>query len=330
MFAKILVPINSDDLEIARGIVPHIRWLARKLASDVVFLSVIPINRTENGTETAQIFDQVESDVALRLDGLIEAIGDPRLKAETVVEFGPPAEKIVETCSQLACDAIAMSTHGGGLLAQAFAGSVTTDVIDRAEVPILVINSGGSEDDLADDVHTSTVYVALDGTQEAEAVIPHVEFLASELGLNVVLIRAVEDISKQSPMLVEATGAVLGETVELSSEEWPGVVVAGDATLVSTPEIATEMSVDYFVRLTADLNLKGISATWVLLEGDTKERLLDVLGESARNMIAVTHSGKSGLKRWIVGSVSEELIKRTGSPVLVAPPSLQREVIANT
>ena len=34
MFAKFLVPINPDDREIACGILPHISWLARTLASE--------------------------------------------------------------------------------------------------------------------------------------------------------------------------------------------------------------------------------------------------------------------------------------------------------
>jgi nucleotide-binding universal stress UspA family protein len=324
MFAKFLVPINPDDREIASGILPHVTWLARTLASEVVFLSVIPIDRTEDGPETAQIFDQAEGDVARRLNGLVESIKGPGLRWETLVEFGSPAETIVDTCNRLACDTIAMSTHGGGLLAQVFAGSVTTEVIASAQVPVVVINPARSDVAFADAVGISTIYVALDGTPEAEAVLPHVEFLAAKLGLEVVLLRAVDEIAKQSPSVLEATEAILDETGELGSQERPGVVVTGDATLVANTDIATELSIDYFTQITEDLMEKGLNARWVLLEGHAKERLLEVFEGSARNMIAVTHSGRSGLKRWVLGSVSEELINKTGNPVLVVPTGAQR------
>ena len=112
MFAKFLVPINPDDREIACGILPHISWLARTLASEVVFLSVIPIDRAEDGPETAQIFDQVEGDVARRLNGLVESIEDPGTQMGDSGRIRFTRETIVDTCNRLACDAIAMSTHG--------------------------------------------------------------------------------------------------------------------------------------------------------------------------------------------------------------------------
>ena len=325
MFARVLVPINPDDSEMAGGVLPYVTWLARTLASEVVFLSVIPVDRTDDGPETAQIFDQAEADVALRLDGLAKPLTSSGLRCETLVDFGSPAEKIIDTCDRLACDTIAMSTHGGGILAQAFAGSVTTEVIGSAHVPVMVTNlnprrnptrSGAASEDT---VGISALYVALDGTPEAEAVMAHVEFLAGRLGIEIVLLRAVDEIAKQSPIVVEATEAFLDETGESNVQERPGVVVTGDTTLVASPDVATEMSIDYFTQMADELMKKHLNARWLLLEGDAKERILDVFQESRHNMIAVTHSGKSGLKRWIVGSVAEELIKRTGNPVLVVP-----------
>ena len=310
MFAKVLVPINPDDREIASAIVPHVRWLVDRLAPEMVILAVIPVSRTEDGPETARIFDRAESDVALLLDDLVRSIGGPVLESDKLVEFGSPAETIVDTCSRLGCDLIAMSTHGGGLLAQALAGSVTTEVMGSAQVPVLVINPSRSDDQIAEAVDISTVYVALDGTPEAEAVIPQVEFLATKLGLEVVLLQATNEIAKPSTPLAE-----------------PAVVVTGDATFVSIPEVVADPSIDYFTRLVADLTDKGIDARWILLEGTAKERLVGVFEESLRSMIAVTRSGKSGLKRWIAGSVPEELIKRTGSPVLIVPPALQPHLV---
>ena len=112
MFAKVLVPINPDDRDIAGAIVPHVTWLVERLASEVVFLSVIPVSRTGDGPETAPIFGPAEDRVASLLDDLLQSIGGPVLRAETLVEFGSPAETIVDVCDRLGCDLIAMSTHG--------------------------------------------------------------------------------------------------------------------------------------------------------------------------------------------------------------------------
>ena len=316
MFNKFLVPINPDDRDIASGIVAHATRLAGRLASEVVFLSVIPFDRTNKAPGTAEIFERAKFDVERRLESLVESTGNPGVSLETLVEFGAPAETIVETCRRLACDIIAMSTHGGGLLAQAFAGSVTTNVIACAPVPVLVINPTIAADSLSDAVDISTIHVALDGTPEAEAVLPPVEYLAAKLGFNVVLMRAVDEIAKKTSGPAGATRVLPDENGVLYSQERRGLAPNGAAYAASE---STEPSAKYLARLTEGLNKKGLSARWVLLEGDAKKCFLGAVEESSCNMIAVTHSGKSGLRRRITGSVSEGLIKKTRYPVLVVP-----------
>ena len=316
MFNKFLVPINPDDRDIASGIVAHATWLAGRLASEVVFLSVIPFDRTNDAPGTAEIFERAKCDVERRLRSLVESTGSPGVRLETLVEFGAPAETIVETCRRLACDIIAMSTHGGGRLAKALAGSVTTNVIACAPVPVLVINPTIAADSLSDAVDISTIHVALDGTPEAEAVIPPVEYLAVKLGFNVVLMRAVDEIDRKQVSPADATRVLPDENGVLYSQEHRGLASDGTASARRT---STEPSAKYLARLTEDLNRKGLSARWVLLEGDAKKCFLGAVEESSCNMIAVTHSGKSGLRRRITGSVSEGLIKKTGYPVLVVP-----------
>ncbi len=316
MFNKFLVPINPDDRDIASGIVAHATWLAGRLASEVVFLSVIPFDRTNNAPGTAEIFERAKFDVERRLESLVESTESPGVRLETVVEFGSPAETIVETCRRLACDIIAMSTHGGGLFAKALAGSVTTNVIACAPVPVLVINPTIAVDSLSDAIDISTIHVALDGTLEAEAVLPHVEYLAAKLGFNVVLMRAVDEIAKNPSTSARATRVLPDENGVLYRRERQGPESNGTASAASA---SAEPSAAYLARLTEELRRKGLSAKWVLLEGDAKKCFLGAFEESSHNMIAVTNSGRSGLRRRITGSVSEGLIKKTGYPVLVVP-----------
>ena len=236
MFTKFLVPINPDDLEIASGVVEYATWLAARLASEVVFLSVIPIDRTEEGPGTAEIFERARSDVELRLESLVESMRGAGVRLEARVEFGSPAETIVETCRLLGFDIIAMSTHGGGRLAQALAGSVTTDVIADAPVPVLVVNPTISADSPADAVEISKVYVALDGTAEAEAVLPHVEFLAARLGFDVVLLRAVNEIAKEPATLEESMESFRSDNGDHDGNGRAYAALKETVLLVSGPE----------------------------------------------------------------------------------------------
>ncbi len=326
MFSKFLVPINPDDRDIASGIVAHATWLADRLASKVVFLSVIPVDRTEEESDTAEIFERARSDVQLRLESLVESMRSRGVRLDTLVEFGSPAETIVETCRRLRCDLIAMSTHGGGLLAQTFAGSVTTDVIADAPVPVLVVNPTISADSSADAVDISRVYVALDGTREAEAVLPHVEFLAAKLGFDVVLVRAVNEIAREPEFLEGLTESFPSEDGDHDGNDRTYAALKETVLLVSGPEVRAEQSDDYLATIANNFNSKGLSTRCVLLEGDAKKCILGAFEESSHNMIAVTHNRRSGLRRRITGSVSEGLIKKTGSPVLVVPTRVEAAV----
>ncbi len=319
MFTKFLVPINPDDRDIASGIVAHATWLADRLASEVVFLSVIPIDRTEKGPDTAEIFERAKSDVELRLESLVESMRSRGVRLDTLVEFGSPAETIVETCRRLACDLIAMSTHGGGLLAQTLAGSVTKDVIADAPVPVLVVNPTISADSTAEAVDISRVYVALDGTPEAEAALPHVEFLAARLGFDIVLVRAVNEIGKEPAFLESPTASFRSGDGDHDGDEHAYAALKETVLLVSGPGAAAEQSDDYLDTIANDLSYKGLNTRCVLLEGDAKKCILGAFDESSHDMIAVTHNGRSGLRRRIAGSVSDGLIKKTGNPVLVVP-----------
>ncbi len=319
MYTKFLVPINPDDRDIASGIVAHATWLADRLASEVVFLSVIPIDRTEKGPDTAEIFERAKSDVEVRLESLVECMRSRDVGMDTLVEFGSPAETIVETCRRLRCDLIAMSTHGAGLLAKTFAGSVTTDVIADAPVPVLVVNPTVSADSSAEAVDISRVYVALDGTPEAEAVLPHVEFLAARLGFEIVLVRAVNEIAKESGILEGPTESFASENGDHSGNARTYAALKETVVLVPGPGASVEQSDDYLATVSDNLNDKGLSTRCVLLEGDAKKCILGAFEESSHDMIAVTHNGRSGLRRRIAGSVSDGLIKKTGNPVLVVP-----------
>jgi len=55
-----------------------------------------------------------------------------------VVE-GDPAGEILEKADQLKVDMMVMGSHGKGLLAHAFLGSVADKVLNRIKIPVFII-----------------------------------------------------------------------------------------------------------------------------------------------------------------------------------------------
>ena len=53
--------------------------------------------------------------------------------------------------------------------------------------------------------------------------------------------------------------------------------------------------------------------------GDPASEILSVAREVEAAMIVIPSQGKSGLRRWMIGSVAERVVRRAACPVLVLP-----------
>ena len=61
----------------------------------------------------------------------------------------------------------------------------------------------------------------------------------------------------------------------------------------------------------------GLEAESIILKGSLAEKILDFANEHDFEMIVVGLLGKSGIKRFMIGSVSEKVVRNANVPVLV-------------
>lgn len=71
--------------------------------------------------------------------------------------------------------------------------------------------------------------------------------------------------------------------------------------------------------LAGGLRERGLAATGLLIEGPTLETLLEEAGRLEADVIVLGSHGHGALYRAIVGSFSEEVLRRARCPVLVVP-----------
>jgi nucleotide-binding universal stress UspA family protein len=67
-----------------------------------------------------------------------------------------------------------------------------------------------------------------------------------------------------------------------------------------------------------------------LLRGHPAATIVDLVRETPGSLVAMTTHGRSGIGRWILGSVADRVIRHSGVPVLVvrASEQLMRDVPA--
>lgn len=66
-------------------------------------------------------------------------------------------------------------------------------------------------------------------------------------------------------------------------------------------------------------NAKGIEVKSFILEGDPAEKIIDFARENNINLVVMGTLGKSGIERFLIGSVSEKVIRNSDSEVLIVP-----------
>lgn len=138
---KVLVPVDGSSS--AERAVRYVVALSKTYpALEVVLVNIqLPVANWEVGSFLKK--EEVEA-VAVSRGGdtlqparaLLEAAG---VRYTPVVLIGPAGELIVNTAIEHQCDGIVMGTRGMGNAANMLLGSVSSEVIQRAEIPVTLI-----------------------------------------------------------------------------------------------------------------------------------------------------------------------------------------------
>ncbi len=136
-----------------------------------------------------------------------------------------------------------------------------------------------------------TILVPLDGSQRAEAILPHIESLAECLGSKIVIVNVVE------PVVVPLTAEVVFSPADMEQQE--------------------EESRSYLHSVQARLLEKGLTAEARMMYGPVVEGIVLAAEEAGADLIAMASHGRSGLGHVFYGSVAAGVLHRVDRPLLV-------------
>ncbi len=137
------------------------------------------------------------------------------------------------------------------------------------------------------------VLVALDGSEDAEAILPFLERLADPVDVEVILLRVVEPPS-------------------------PGEAhAAAGAVAPYTPLLRQLEAKEYLAEVAKRLGAKGLRVRTRLGLGAPAREIVDFAKADQADLIAMTTHGRGGLRRVLFGSVAEEVLRQAEIPVLL-------------
>ena len=163
------------------------------------------------------------------------------------------------------------------------------------------------------------IIVPCDGSELAqESVFPHVEELAKATGAEIIIVRVVPVPAGRSGTAFRA-GA---PEMPISLPETPEDARVARHPIYKDQEIASaEAEARHSVaRAEAMLHEKGIIARSEVLLGRPADEIIEYAKEQDADLIVMCSHGRSGIGRWVFGSVTDKVLRGTGTPVLIIRP----------
>ena len=297
MYTRMLIPLDGSKL--AENVLPYARALAGALDLRIELLSVVDLMDFARTTHAGHVrdFDPIIEAAVREGEQYLEGVARSFTgrKVTCVVEQGQADQIIIEKAAGDKETLIGMATRGRSGIHRWLMGSVAEKVLRGATNPLLLVR--GDEEGKSDGEATlKSIVVPLDGSKMAETVLPRAVDLAKKLGLEIVLTRAY-----QIPL--SAYGGA--DAAFIPNNE-------GLLTLVRQESEA------YLETKVNELHQNGIEkVSSILLVGSGADEIIDLARSTPNNLIAMCTHGRSGVKRWALGSVTEKVVRHSGDPVLV-------------
>jgi len=279
-YRKILVAVDGSDS--SKNAFRQACKIARDDKSWITVITTIPFY--QDLFQMPSIQEKVSN--TLRADGErvlaeIKGIADEEdAFIRPILQEGSPVTTIIDTAAEYNFDLIVMGRHGKSQLERALVGSVTARVIGHSQSDVLVVPKGAV-------VGWNNILISTDGSKFSAAATEKAIDLAKSYGGQ---LKAVSIVDVTEEFHAEAPGAV---------EE---LVKKAKGFVDDVKKMA---------------ETQGVKTETLVREGETYKVIVDLSKELKSDVIVMGSHGRTGMKRLLMGSVTEKVIGYALCPVLV-------------
>lgn len=287
MYDTILVP--TDGSAAADKAAKTALALAQRFDASIHAISV-----TELDDVPADVAPEATEELTQRGAETLATFADQAAEAGVtttthVIETTEPTHQaIIDYATDHDADLIVIGTQGRTGLSRLVTGSVTERTLRVSPVPVLTVH-----EDTSLDPGFETVLVPTDGSDAASVAADHGMTLA-----------AATDAAMHVVHVVDLT-AVSGEF--------------GSVEILDSLEEAGQEAVDDMIDRDDEADVRSVEAS--VLSGTPVQALLNYVDERDIDLIVMGTHGRTGLDRYLLGSVTEKIVRLADVPVLTVAPS---------
>jgi nucleotide-binding universal stress UspA family protein len=138
------------------------------------------------------------------------------------------------------------------------------------------------------------VLVPLDGSEVAECALPHLQAIASGCDVvDVVFLKVMEPLSI------------------------PGEYVISEGDRVKLESRYRSEAQSYMERIVKQIQEGGLNVRADIIQGEAAESIVDYVDKQKVNLVIMATHGRSGIRRWAMGSVADKVVRHLNVPVLL-------------
>jgi nucleotide-binding universal stress UspA family protein/sporulation protein YlmC with PRC-barrel domain len=277
---RILVPLDGSPL--ADRVLAQLRRLLTTRDHEAVLLTVVPADPDPKAV------DRRRQDARDHLAGVRDALVDQGALASIEVLVGDAAEQIVAHATRIQAELVVMATHGRTGLSRFVRGSVAESVIRTCPVPVLVANPKAVDVRGAHgELRLSKLLVPLDGSETSRQVLPLVEAIAKQYDSEVLLLHV----------------------------HW--IPYTTDPYMTTYAPPPPEQITAGLEPVRQALAARGIRARSVAGVGPEALGIVATADSEDVDLVVMSTHGRSGVSRWLWGSVAEQVLRHCTRPLLV-------------
>lgn len=292
---KILMP--TDFSACANAALGHALFLAEHLDADLDILHVVvlhnadPLEPTSQFPDADSIYRSLQEIASSELHGLLKDHRTDHLDIREVQRRAvAAAPAIVEYVEEEGIDLVVLGAHGRRGFRRFLMGSVAEEVVRLAPCPVMTLRGTGPTPKLE---RWEKIVVPFDFSEEAKTALETAKELAARYGSKVHVVHVVEPIMEPHPYV----------PLHYRNEEF------------DLPRLLEHVRQDLesLVKTCGDAS---IACKVAVLEGSPGLRVAEYAEEIAAELIVLTTHGRTGLKRFFLGSVAEKVVRSSNIPVL--------------
>jgi nucleotide-binding universal stress UspA family protein len=292
MLEKILIPLDGSKLSDAA--LGHGEELARAFDSELHLLGVCE-GPDEKHHRLMQAYLEKKAEVMRRV-----VSGKP-LNVKTVVLCGEPASRIIDHALRERMDLIVTVSHGHTGIMPWTMGSTANKIVHGAPVPVLLLRAAAVKKNGSRKSIFAKILLPLDGSVAGETALPYVLEIAAKLKSKVTLLSVVE-----SGQHVHTIGGL--DYIRFPEQQ--------------VQKMRQDLSA-YLDGAVKKFRDRGIEARAELTTGHAAEEITKRAKAAGARLVAMSSHGKSGLRQWVLGSVSNKVLHAGKTHLLLTklPPN---------